>query len=140
MQLRILQCSQLPQAALQICNLVVSLPLAASAYSDGIDHSRALLTMKNPAALLRSLFLGTLLLATSAFADSEGTVKKVDPAAGKITLAHGPLTNLNMPAMTMAFAVKDRQWLSKLKPGDKVSFVAEQVNGRLTVTSLHVVP
>lgn len=67
---------------------------------------------------------------------SEGTIKKVDKAAGKITIAHGPLENLNMPGMTMAFAVKDKAMLDQVKAGDKVHFVAESMNGALTVTTL----
>lgn len=67
---------------------------------------------------------------------SEGTIKKVDKAAGKITIAHGPLENLSMPGMTMAFAVKDKAMLDQVKAGDKVHFVADSVNGALTVTRL----
>lgn len=63
----------------------------------------------------------------------DGLVKKVDKAAGKVTLAHGPLTNLGMPAMTMAFRVKDAAWLDKLKEGDKIRFMAEKVNGGITI-------
>ncbi len=36
---------------------------------------------------------------------SEGEVRKVDKDAKKITLRHGPLVNLDMPAMTMVFQV-----------------------------------
>lgn len=64
---------------------------------------------------------------------TEGTVKKVDKSAGKVTLTHGPLTNLGMPAMTMAFKVKDPAWLEQMKPGDKISFLVEQVGGAYTV-------
>ncbi|MBL8470812.1 MAG: copper-binding protein [Rhodocyclaceae bacterium] len=67
---------------------------------------------------------------------SEGTIKKVDKAAGKITIAHGSLENLNMPGMTMAFAVKDKAMLDQVKVGDKVHFVADSVNGALIVTKL----
>lgn len=67
---------------------------------------------------------------------SEGTIKKVDKAAGKITIAHGPLENLNMPGMTMAFAVKDKAMLDQVKVGDKVHFVADSVDGTLTVTKI----
>lgn len=67
---------------------------------------------------------------------SEGIVKKVDKPAGKITIAHGPLENLNMPGMTMAFAVKDQAMLDLVKAGDKVSFIGANVNGVLTVTKL----
>ena len=64
----------------------------------------------------------------------DGTVKKLDKVAGKVTLAHGPLTNLgmNMP-MTMAFRVKDAAWLDQMTGGDKIRFVAEDINGVLTI-------
>lgn len=70
---------------------------------------------------------------------SEGVVKKVGKAAGKITLAHGPLQNLGMPGMTMTFNVKDAAWLDKLKANDKIRFVAEDINGALTVTRYEAV-
>lgn len=63
----------------------------------------------------------------------DGQVKKVDKAAGKVTLAHGPLTNLNMPAMTMAFTVAKVGWLERMKTGDKIRFMADSVNGTITV-------
>ncbi len=65
----------------------------------------------------------------------DGVVKKVDKAAGKVTLTHGPLTNLDMPAMTMVFRVKDAKWLDQLTPGQKIRFVADQIDGALTVVS-----
>ncbi len=64
---------------------------------------------------------------------SDGTIKKVDKAAGKVTIAHGPLANLNMPAMTMVFRVKEAAWLDQMKAGDKVRFLSEEVNGALTL-------
>lgn len=67
---------------------------------------------------------------------SEGEVRKVDSMVHKLTLRHGPLDNLDLPAMTMAFRVKDPAWLAQLKVGDKVRFVAERVDGNLTVTAL----
>jgi Cu(I)/Ag(I) efflux system protein CusF len=64
----------------------------------------------------------------------EGLVKKIDKSAGKVTLAHGPLTNLGMDmAMTMAFRVKDAAWLDQMQEGGKIRFIAEDVNGVLTV-------
>ena len=64
----------------------------------------------------------------------DGTVKKVDKAAGKVTLAHGPLTNLGMTmGMTMAFRVKDAAWLDLMKEGDKIRFQADNANGVYTV-------
>jgi len=69
---------------------------------------------------------------------ADGLVKKVDKAAGRITLAHGPLVNLGMSAMTMAFPVKDAAWLDKLKEGDKIRFMADKVNGVITVVHIEV--
>ena len=57
---------------------------------------------------------------------SEATIKKIDKAGAKVTLAHGPLKNLGMPPMTMVFKVKDAKVLGAFKEGDKVRFVAEQ--------------
>ena len=65
-----------------------------------------------------------------------GEVKSVDKGAGKITIKHGPLANLDMPSMTMVFRVKEPAMLDQVKAGDKISFLAEKVNGALTVTQL----
>jgi Cu/Ag efflux protein CusF len=67
---------------------------------------------------------------------SEGEIRKIDAAARKITLKHGPLKNLDMPAMTMAFRVSDPAMLGQLKVGDKVRFVAANPGGQLTVTDI----
>jgi Cu/Ag efflux protein CusF len=64
---------------------------------------------------------------------SEGEVRKVDKDAHKITIRHGALANLDMPAMTMVFRVKDPAMLDKVKAGDKVKFQAEKIDGNLTV-------
>lgn len=65
---------------------------------------------------------------------SEGVVKKVNKDQGKLTIQHGPLENLGMPAMTMIFRVQDPAMLNRVKPGDNIRFLADKVNGRLTVT------
>lgn len=70
---------------------------------------------------------------------SDGQVKKVDKAQGKITLKHGPLENLGMPGMTMVFRVQDASMLDQVKPGDPIRFRAEKMNGALTVTKLETV-
>lgn len=76
-------------------------------------------------------------LATSALAAPvEGQVTKIDQAQNKITLKHGPITNLEMDAMTMVFLAADPAALKTVKVGDKVKFEADRVNGRLTVTKI----
>ena len=62
----------------------------------------------------------------------DGLVKKVDKAAGKVTISHGPLPN-GMPAMTMSFRLKEAAWIDQIKEGSKIRFVAEQVNGVMTL-------
>ena len=57
---------------------------------------------------------------------SEGEVRRVDKGAKKVTLKHGPLKNLDMPAMTMVFEVREPTLLDKFKAGDKVRFVADK--------------
>ena len=74
--------------------------------------------------------------AAAAVPMSDGEIKKVDKGAGKITVKHGPLVNLDMPPMTMVFKVKDAAMLDQVKAGDKVKFIVEKINGALTITTI----
>ena len=65
-----------------------------------------------------------------------GTVEKVDVAAGKITIDHGRIPNLDMDSMTMVFRAQDPTMLKGLKARDKVRFTADRVNGQITVTKI----
>jgi Cu/Ag efflux protein CusF len=67
---------------------------------------------------------------------TDGEVRKVDKENAKLTLKHGEIKNLDMPPMTMVFAVKDKAMLDKLQPGDKVRFRAANDGGKLTVTEI----
>jgi Cu/Ag efflux protein CusF len=67
---------------------------------------------------------------------SEGLIIKVDKASGRITIRHGELYNLGMPAMTMAFRVSKPAMLNLVKPGDAVQFRADRRQGALTITDL----
>lgn len=69
---------------------------------------------------------------------TEGEVRKIDKDAGKITIKHGPLTKLDMPAMTMVFRVKDPAMLDQVKAGDKIKFDADKVGGAFTVIKMEV--
>ena len=74
--------------------------------------------------------------ASAAAAMSDGEIRKVDKEAKKLTIRHGPLDNLDMPAMTMVFQVADPAVLDRVKAGDKVRFSADKVGGAYTVTQL----
>jgi Cu(I)/Ag(I) efflux system periplasmic protein CusF len=81
----------------------------------------------------------SLVMASSALADGnmvKAEVVKVDKPAGKITLKHAPIKNLDMDAMTMVFRVADQAMLDKVKAGDKVEFEADRVNGAITITKI----
>ena len=67
---------------------------------------------------------------------ADGEVKKIDRDAKKITLKHGTIKNLDMPAMTMVFQVKDAKLLDNVKVGDKVKFSAEQTKSAIFVTAI----
>ena len=65
---------------------------------------------------------------------SDGTVKKIDKAAGEVVIQHGQLDSIGMPPMTMAFGVADKAWLNKLKAGDRIRFSAEMKGGNPVVS------
>ena len=77
---------------------------------------------------------------TSAVAASgdmaEGEIRKVDVENKKVTINHGVIKSLDMPAMTMVFQVKEPAMLAKLKAGDKVRFSAEAAGTSLIVTDI----
>ena len=86
-----------------------------------------------------ALLAAQMMLVSPSFAESnlvDGEVTKVDESAGKLTIKHGPIKNLDMDAMTMVFRVQEPEMLKKVKAGDKIQFEADTVNGALTVTQL----
>ena len=98
----------------------IGLALAAQARADD-EHAAHHATATAPGAAVPS---------------TDGEVRKIDPAQGKLTLRHGRIENLDMPGMTMVFKVADPRLLEGLKAGDKVRFAAESRNGVLTVTAI----
>jgi Cu(I)/Ag(I) efflux system protein CusF len=67
---------------------------------------------------------------------TDGVIKKLDLAAGRVTIAHGEIVNLKMPPMTMSFKARDPAMLKPWKEGDKVRFRSAEVKGTLTVISI----
>ena len=85
------------------------------------------------------LALSTLaLVATSAWSAefTKGVVKKIDPKAKKVTVSHEELKSLDMPARTMVFRTATEEMLGSLKEGQTIEFVADRVNGKLTITEI----
>jgi len=65
-----------------------------------------------------------------------GTVKKVDPAGGKVTIAHGPIPTMKWPAMSMTFTVKDKALLGKFSQDKKVEFEFVEQGSNYVITSV----
>ena len=104
-------------ASLALCAMAVSAKSTSPA-----DHAAHHLTTNSAA--------------TPAVAWTQGEVRKVDTAEGKVTLRHGRIENLDMPGMTMVFQATDPKLLNGLKEGDKVRFLAGLANGALTVSTI----
>lgn len=93
--------------------------------------------MKNFKSItLASIF--ALAVAMPAFAEDfvKGKIKKIDAEKGKVTIIHEEIPNLQMPAMTMVFRTGENEAAKKLEPGQEIEFVAERINGKLTVTKI----
>jgi Cu(I)/Ag(I) efflux system protein CusF len=67
---------------------------------------------------------------------TNGQVQKIDTEQGKVTLRHEPIKNLDMDSMTMVFRVQNPELLKGLKAGDRVKFVADRVNGQITIIQM----
>lgn len=100
-------------------------------------HNHAHGTPTTPAAAAPTAPTET---ASSSLPWAEAEVRRVDTAAGKISLKHGEIKNLDMPPMTMVFQLQDKALLGNLKAGDRVRFTADKVNGSYTVLALEPAP
>lgn len=80
-------------------------------------------------------YLASATAPTAAGAKADGEIRRVDKSAGTVVIQHGPIVNLDMPAMTMPYHVRDRAMLDRLKPGDKIKFEAGNVGGVFTLMS-----
>ena len=107
-----------------IAGLILS--FGAHAQTSGTEHSA-----HHPAASAPT---------TAATSLTEGEVRKVDLEQKKVTLRHGPIQNLEMPAMTMVFQVADAKLLENVKVGDKVRFSVERTNVKKEITALELAP
>lgn len=71
---------------------------------------------------------------------TDGEVRKVDKSAGKVTIKHGTIKNLDMPGMTMAFQVKDKALLDQVAAGDKIKFKVVMEGKKMVVTDIQKAP
>nr|WP_315495109.1 copper-binding protein [uncultured Rhodoferax sp.] len=74
--------------------------------------------------------------ATQMASMTDGEIRKVDKEAGKVTIKHGEIKNLDMPGMTMIFTAKEKSLLDKVQAGDKVKFAVINDGGKMVVTDI----
>jgi Cu/Ag efflux protein CusF len=89
--------------------------------------------------ILTTAAFAILMVTTSIASATEftkGEVTKVDAKTKKVTIRHEELKSLDMPAMMMVFTPANDEIAAKLTEGAKIEFVAERVNGKLTVTEV----
>jgi Cu/Ag efflux protein CusF len=87
--------------------------------------------------------LAAALIATSTYCvvaiaqegNSSGEVRRVDAAAGKITIKAGAIAELQLPAMILVYRISP-DLLKDIKPGDKVTFTAKREGGNYVVTKI----
>jgi Cu/Ag efflux protein CusF len=108
---------------LALCLLAPALATSPLAYAQTDPN------MKMPMQGAASAAKGSMVL-------TDGVVQSVDGASGVVTLKHGEIVNMKMPAMTMSFGVADKTMLEHLKPGDKVKFHVEMLKNAPTVTRI----
>ncbi len=93
--------------------LVCGLALAAGVHAQG---------MKGMEDMHKDMPMKGMQHEQSTVHKASGTVTKVDREKSRVTIKHGAVATLDWPAMSMAFAVKDRALLENLQPGRKVEF------------------
>lgn len=70
-----------------------------------------------------------------------GKVEDADARAGTVNIAHGPITELKWPAMTMEFKVASTALMQSLTPGAEVSFeFVERGPGEWVITRVSAAP
>jgi Cu(I)/Ag(I) efflux system periplasmic protein CusF len=96
--------------------------------------------MKRKWTVTAAMIFGLSTISGAAFGQTatiDGQVTKVDASAQKITIKHGPIKKFDMDdGMTMVFRAQDPAMLKAVKPGDKIKFDADKINGQFTVTKI----
>ena len=66
----------------------------------------------------------------------DGEVRRIQRDPPKITIRHGEIKSLDMPAMTMVFGVRDPSMLDQFKQGDRVRFRTARESDTFVVTEI----
>ena len=87
------------------------------------------------AALLSPIAVCSVAQAQSPEAKASGEVRRIDAEAGKITLKHGNIDVLQLPAMTLVYRIEPIL-LEGIQVGDKVKFTAQRLSNEYVVIKI----
>ena len=93
--------------------------------------------------LLGTFLFGQLVLASEPpenYPVVKGVIRKIDQSAGRVSIKHEEIPNLNMPGMTMSFAVQDQKILNGFAVDDRIVFVVDEIDGEITVLWIEKAP
>lgn len=95
--------------------------------------------------LFKSMLVAMLLAVVSPLSAEEpewvaAEIRRIDLENARVTLRHEDIKSLDMPAMTMVFAVRDAKMLADVKVGDAVLVTVVREEGRFVVTELKPAP
>ena len=114
--------------ALKNLNVLAALVIAAAGGSraaQDVPHAGMSMSVRPTAA------------ADSTFAAlTRGMVRKIDVDAGTITIQHGAIDSLGMPAMTMVYRAAHPGLLDQVRVGEAIGFQVERIDGAFVVTRL----
>lgn len=81
------------------------------------------------------LVAGTSVAFAQAIGSSKGEVRRIDTAKSTIAIKHGPISDLELPAMTLVYDIP-ANLLNGIKAGDTVSFTAKHENKKYIITEI----
>ena len=89
----------------------------------------------------RSFIVGAVLssvalLASAAEDLTNGVVRRIDAANGKVTIKHDEIVNLDMPGMTMVFKLQDKAQATGLSVGQAVRFHVKMEGNAMVITQI----
>ena len=87
---------------------------------------------------LEAGMLGKVIVEQHSGASAEGEIRRIDKDAKRVTIKHGAIRSLDMPAMTMVFRVEDPALLEGISVGDRVRFAADKAASGYRVTSIEI--
>jgi Cu(I)/Ag(I) efflux system protein CusF len=80
------------------------------------------LTLTTAGAALADDMSGMSMPPAAKHGQGTGVIRAIDPAAGTLTIQHGPIPVVSWPAMTMTFKARPASLLKGLKVGEAIGF------------------